>query len=139
MPNLTEEIEVLLTERFGHDCLIALATVDSAGSPWVRTVNAYYENGAFYVITYALSNKMQHVLEKPHVALCGDWFTARGIGRNMGHVLADANQPIIDKLRHVFASWYGNGHINENDPNTCILKIELTEGALFSKGTRYVI
>lgn len=38
-----------------------------------------------------------------------------------------------------FASWYDNGHINEEDPNTCILCIKLTDGILFSHGKRYEI
>ena len=31
------------------------------GMPCVRNVDAYYEDGAFYVITYALSNKMKQI------------------------------------------------------------------------------
>lgn len=46
--------------RFGRDTLIVLATVDG-DIPNVRTVNSYYENGGFYVITYAKSNKMQQI------------------------------------------------------------------------------
>ena len=45
--------------------------------PYVRYVNAYYENGAFYIITYALSNKMIHIENNSTVAIAGDWFTAR--------------------------------------------------------------
>ncbi len=52
----TEETEKILTERFGRDTLIALAT-ESNGTPYVRTVNACYEDGAFYIITHALSNR----------------------------------------------------------------------------------
>lgn len=36
-----------------------------------------------------------------------------------------------------FAAWYDNGHTNEDDPNTIILKMKLTDGILFSNGTRY--
>ena len=50
-----------MTERFGKDMVIALATAEK-GVPYVRYVNACYENGAFYVITYALSNKIKHLL-----------------------------------------------------------------------------
>ena len=46
-----------MTERFGKDMVIALATVEK-GVHYVRYVNAYYENGAFYVITYVFSNKI---------------------------------------------------------------------------------
>ena len=41
--------------------------------------------------------------------------------------------------RRAFAAWYDNGHTNERDPNTCLLKIKLTDGVLFSHGTRYDI
>lgn len=57
MKKLSEEAEKIMTERFGKDTVIALATVENE-IPYVRYVNAYYENGAFYVITYALSNKI---------------------------------------------------------------------------------
>lgn len=49
---------------FGKDSIIALATLDG-DVPWVRSVNGFYENGAFYVITYALSNKMQQIERIP--------------------------------------------------------------------------
>ena len=45
----------------------------------------------------------------------------------------------MDILRAAFAAWYDNGHTNEADPNTCLLKIRLTDGVLFSDGTRYEI
>ena len=135
---LTPEISAIMDERFGHDNLIALATVDG-DSPAVRTVNAYYEDGCFYAVTYALSGKMQHIAKNPQVAICGDWFTARGFGENMGHILLPENADMADKLRKVFSEWYGNGHINEADPNTIILRMKLTDGVLFNHGTRYDI
>ena len=73
----------IMNERFGRDTLIALATVD-CNIPNVRTVNAYYENGVFYVITHAQLNKMKQIAENPNVGICGEWFTAHGIGTNMG-------------------------------------------------------
>ena len=128
----------ILTERFGKDSLIALATV-SGGIPHVRTVDAVYINGAFYVVTYALSGKMQQIAANPTVAISGDWFTAHGIGKNLGHVLLSENAAVMEILRSAFAAWYANGHTNEADPNTCLLKIRLTDGVLFSHGTRYDI
>lgn len=130
--------EGIMNERFGKDSLIALATVEN-GAPVVRTVNAMYIDGAFYVVTYALSGKMLQIREDPSVAICGDWFTARGVGENLGHVLLESNRPVMEKLRAAFAAWYGNGHTNEADENTCLLRIRLTEGVLFSRGTRYDI
>ena len=135
---LNADIAAKMTERFGHDNLIALATVDG-DSPAVRTVNAYYEDGCFYTVTYALSGKMQQIGRNPKIAICGDWFTAHGIGESMGHILHPENAAMADKLRAAFAEWYANGHTNEADPNTIILRIRLTEGVLFHHGTRYDI
>ncbi len=135
---LTHEIAAIMQERFGHDNLIALATLDGS-SPAVRTVNAYYEDGAFYTVTYALSGKMQQIGKYPQVAICGDWFTARGVGENLGHILLPENAALTDKLRKAFAAWYDNGHTDEQDENTVILRVRLTEGVLFHQGTRYEI
>ena len=56
MEKLTQETERIMTERFGKDTVIALATTED-GIPHVRYVNAFYEDGAFYIITYALSGR----------------------------------------------------------------------------------
>lgn len=132
------EAQEILNERFNRDTLIALATTDG-NIPSVRTVNSYYENGCFYIITYALSAKMNQIAKNPTVAICGEWFTAHGIGENLGHILEKENEQIAHKLRIVFSSWYNNGHINEADPNTCILCIRLTDGVLLSHGKKYTI
>lgn len=138
MNKVPPQVRQIMTERFGHDNLIALATV-AGGVPSVRTVNACYEDGSFYCITCALSGKMRQIGQNPNVAICGDWFTAHGIGENMGHILLPENETLAARLRAAFAAWYDNGHTNETDPNTVILRIRLTDGVLMSHGTRYDI
>lgn len=128
----------LMVERFGHDALISVATLDGK-RPAVRIVNSYYEDGSFYTVTYALSNKMEQVKRNSAVAVCGEWFTAHGIGENIGHPRDEENIELMAKLREVFKEWYYNGHTNEEDPYTCILRIRLTDGILMSHGTRYDI
>lgn len=138
MEKLNAHTSELMADRFGHDNLIALAT-ESDHVPYVRAVNTYYEDGSFYVITNAQSGKIRQLQANPRVAICGDWFTANGVGENMGHILASSNYEIADKLRAAFSEWYGNGHTNEADPNTIILRIRLTDGVLFHHGERYDI
>lgn len=133
-----EITNAILSQRFGKDSLIALATV-GGGIPYVRTVDAVYLDGSFYIVTYALSGKMQQIQKNPTVAVSGEWFTAHGVGENRGHVLLEKNKAVMDILRAAFAAWYRNGHTNEADPNTCLLRIKLTDGILFSNGTRYDI
>ena len=136
MSKISAEEKSLMAERFGMDNVIALATAED-GVPAVRYVNAYYEDGAFYVITYGLSNKMRQIEKNPDVAIAGEWFTAHGKGDSLGWFGRSENSAMAEKLRKVFAAWIDNGHNNFEDENTCILRIRLTDGVLFHHGTRY--
>lgn len=138
MEKLTKEAADIMNERFGKDNIIALATIEE-GIPHVRNVNAFYVDGAFYIITYGLSNKMQQIEKNPVVAIAGDWFTAHGKAKNLGYFGKNENSQIAEKLRSAFAEWIDNGHNNFEDENTCILCVDLTDGVLFSHGTRYEI
>ena len=133
---MSSDAEKIMNERFGRDTVIALATVEHE-TPYVRNVNAYYENGSFYAITYALSNKMKQMEKNANVAIAGDWFTAHGKGENLGYFGSEENRVIAEKLRSVFAGWIGNGDNDFDDENTVILRIRLTDGLLLSHGTRY--
>lgn len=136
MKKLSAEAEKIMIDRFGKDTVIALATIEKE-VPYVRYVNAYYDNGAFYIITYALSNKIRHLEQNPTIAIAGEWFTAHGKGINLGYFGKKENQMIAEKLKDVFAEWIDNGHNNFDDENTIILCVELTDGVLLSNGTRY--
>ena len=138
MKQFSREAEHIMRERFGKDTIISLATTENA-TPYVRYVNAYYENGSFYIITHALSNKIKHIKENPVVAIAGEWFTAHGRGVSLGYFGKKENCVIAEKLKKVFAEWIDNGHTDFDDENTIILCVQLTEGILFSHGTRYDI
>ena len=138
MERLTKETDAILLERFGKDSIIALATaVDN--TPYVRSVDAFYENGAFYVLTHGLSGKMEQIRRNPTVAISGDWFTAQGKGVDLGYFGKAENARIADKMRDVFSAWIDHGHNDFADMNTCILCIQLTRGILFSNGKRFEI
>lgn len=134
-----EEGMTILEEKFGNgkDNVIALATIaieqaaDGRPSPVVRDVDAYYEDGVFYVVTWAESSKMKQIAHNNEVgiAVCFEWFTASGTGENLGWVLDPKNAEIRTKLRGAFAKWYDMAN-NENDKNCCILAIRLTRGII---------
>lgn len=136
MKEFSQETERIMTERFGKDTVIALATTENE-TPYVRYVDAYYEHGAFYIITHGLSNKMKHIKNNPVVAIAGEWFTAHGRGVSLGYFGKQENCVMAEKLKKVFAGWIDNGHNNFDDENTIILRVELTDGLLLSHGTRY--
>ena len=119
----------IMTERFGKDSLIAIATTDGERL-YNRMVDAFYEDGAFYVSTNALSSKVKQSEMNPNVAVCAiDWFSGHGTGKNLGWVLDPKNAEIRSKLREAFSEWYDHAN-NEQDKNCCILEIRLTDGML---------
>ncbi|MBO4867887.1 MAG: pyridoxamine 5'-phosphate oxidase family protein [Ruminococcus sp.] len=136
MKNWNDQAERIMTERFGKDTVISLATVEN-GIPYVRYVNAYYENHCFYTITYSLSNKIRQIEKNPVIAIAGEWFTAHGQGTDLGFFGKEENIEIAAKLKTAFAAWIDNGHNDLNDRNTVILCVELTDAVLLSHGTRY--
>ncbi len=138
MEKLTKETEAIMKERFGKDSIISLATAVN-NIPYVRTVNAFYDNGSFYILTYGLSNKMKQIAQNTNVAISGDWFTAQGNAKNLGYFGKEDNKKIAEKMKVAFAEWIDNGHNNFDDVNTIILCVNLTKGLLFSHGTRYEI
>lgn len=129
----------LIEEKFGNgkDNAISLATIarepgaDGRVRPVVRTVDAYYEECTFYVVTHAKSNKMLQIAQNSEVSVAGclEMFTANGIGENLGWVLDPKNAELRVKLRKAFSDWYDLAN-NEQDENCCFLAIHLTRGTL---------
>lgn len=134
-----EEGYKLLEEKFGNnrDNLIAVATIarepgaNGSPRPVVRTIDAFYEDGTFYAVTYARSNKIKQIEENNEVSIAAnpEMFTANGIGENLGWVLDPKNAEIRAKLRTAFAAWYDMAN-NEQDKGCCIMAVHLTRGTL---------
>lgn len=137
MINLCPEAEKLMKERFGKDTVIALATAEN-GIPYVRYVNAYYENSSFYIITHRLSDKMKHIRNGSVIAIAGEWTTAHGKGIDLGYIGSSENRELYEKLKNIFCEWINNGDADLNDENTVILRVELTDGILLSHGKKYL-
>ena len=129
----------ILEEKFGNskDNVLGLATIalepgaNNNPRPVVRDVDAFYEDGAFYVVTYAESTKMRQIAKNNEVAVAVnfEWFTASGVGENLGWVMKPENAELRAKLRKAFEKWYDMAN-NENDEKCCILAIRLTNGII---------
>ena len=134
--NWNEEAEAIMRERFEGDSLIALATA-ADNIPWVRVVNATYQDGYFYIITYDRSQKMEQIRKNPQVAISGDWFTCHGVAESLGWFRKEENREIAAKLWEAFSSWIENGHNDFDDENTIILRVKVTDRVLYSQGRRF--
>lgn len=80
---------------------------------------------------------MKHIRENSTVAICGEWFSGHGKAESLGYIRKEENKELANQLRTAFSSWYDNGHTNENDPDTVILKISVNDGILYSNGERF--
>ena len=124
----------LMDELFCRDTQIVLSTREGT-QRWARTVDAYYEDGSFYIITHARSGKIQQIKKNPAVKVCSEGLNVDGIGENLGLASEEKNSAIAKKLYEVFSALYSD----ENDPNNCILCIHLTRGFLFANGVKYAL
>jgi general stress protein 26 len=122
----------------GKDNVISLATIalePGAGGkprPYVRDVDAYYEDGVFYVTTWAESTKMKQIAQNAELAFAVHFegISGNGTGENLGWVLDPKNAELRTKLRTAFADWYDQAN-KEDDTNCCILAIRVTRAAIF--------
>lgn len=132
-----EAAMALMTELFSKDCAFALATA-SENKPSVRMVDVYYEDGAFYAVTYANSAKVKELEGNEKVALCNQSYRFDGVARNLGHPLRPENSAVREKLIRVFEPWYFK-HNDEEDTDMCYVKIEPHHGFIYKEGTGYRI
>ena len=122
----------------GKDNVISLSTIaleksaDGNPRPCVRDVDAYYEDGVFYVTTWAKSTKMLQIAQNQEVAfaVCFEGISGNAIGENLGWVLDPKNAELRTKLRKTFADWYDAAN-NEQSENCVILAIRITTAAIF--------
>lgn len=127
----------VMNELFAKDYQFALATVNN-NIPSIRFVDTYFDNGCFYIVTYAKSKKVKELEINNNVSLCNKLYNFQGIAYNLGHPLKLHNCEIREKLIGAFEPWYFK-HNNENDENMCYIKVELTYGFFYKDGTGFKV
>lgn len=137
--NKYEEGMEILNAKFGNDKdnVISLATIsletaeDGSARPCVRDVDALYEDGAFYMVTHAQSNKVKQIMMNPQVSVSVHFedFFSSGSAENLGWVLKPENARLRERLRYVFKEWYDVAN-NENDENCCFVAVHMKNGTL---------
>ncbi len=134
-----EEGMKLLEEAFGNDKdnLISLATIalekgaNGEPCPSVRVVDCYYEDGTFYAVTNAQSNKMLQIEQNAEISIASsaEMFNASAIGENLGWAMDEKNARIREKLHKTFEAWYDMAN-NDSCKDCVYLAIHLTKGIL---------
>lgn len=122
----------------GKDNVIALSTIalepaaDGSPRPYVRDVDAYYEDGVFYITTWAKSNKILQTAKNKEVAFSVSFegISGSAVAENLGWVLDPNNAELRQKLRKAFEKWYDEAN-NEQSENCVILAIRITRATIF--------
>jgi len=139
-----ENVIKLMEERCGNgkEVVIALATIslsaNAAGNPRpaARMVCAYYEDGVFYVSTDARKNKTLQIEKNNEVSVCGmEDYAFHGIAENLGWVKDEKNGEMRAKFKKVF-NWFDEVG-DEDNPNSIVLRITLTEGTIIDNERKY--
>lgn len=133
MSNFEEGLKIL-EDRCGNykDNIISLATIalntgeNGEAIPCVREVDAYYEDGAFYIITWTNSSKLKQISKNPEVAFAvsNAWISGNGTAQNLGWLFDPKNEEIKNKLRKAFSAWFDHA-VSGQDPNCLILTIRI--------------
>ncbi|MCR3906726.1 MAG: pyridoxamine 5'-phosphate oxidase family protein [Tenericutes bacterium] len=125
----------LMNQSFGKDIQYALATMDQ-DKPVVRIIDGYFLDGCIYVTTYQLANKVKQIQTNPNVSLTYKLNRFTGKCMNLGHPLLLSNAVIREKLKKAFYLFYDR-HVDENDSNTCILKIDVSTALMCLDNKKY--
>ncbi|ABR35358.1 pyridoxamine 5'-phosphate oxidase family protein [Clostridium beijerinckii] len=83
----------ILEVLFAKDYQFALATSND-NIPSVRFVDTFYDNGAFYIVSYAKSQKVQEIEKSNKISMCNKLYRFTGIAHNIGHPLLEKNYGI---------------------------------------------
>ncbi len=135
--NTYEKSLQIMNELFAKDCQFSLATANGS-VPSVRIVDTFYDDGAFYVVAHASTQKVREISANEHVSLCHNLYRFSGEAQNIGHPLQPQNADIRLKLTKAFAPWYFK-HNNEQDERMCFLRINLTNGFFYKDGQGYAV
>ncbi len=125
----------VMEELFCKDVQFSLATVKDS-SPSIRVVDAYYDDGVFWIVTHKNSNKVREIEANPNAALCRGFHSFKGLAFNAGHPLKEENRMIREKLIKVFEAWYFR-HNDESDEGMCYVRFVPARGFFFKDSTGY--
>jgi general stress protein 26 len=120
------------------DNVISLSTISTALNeqgnpvPWTREVDAFYDDGVFYITTWGQSNKILQIEKNNEVSFSVNFegITGNGIGKNLGWILDPKNSGIRLKVRNAFSDWYDQANHEENK-NCVILAIYIKKARIF--------
>lgn len=111
----------IIQEKFQNDSIVLVVTAKD-NVPTVRSVDSFYYQGSFWIVTDLNCNYVKEIQSNPYVMISDgghNRFWCKGYVT--GHPLDVDNKDIREVFLKVFHQWYKEVN-NENIPSVCYIK-----------------
>ena len=117
----------IINEKYQHDTIMLIATCKD-NVPSVRSVDCFYYDGSFWIVTDLRTNYVKEIQSNENVMISDgghNRFWSKAIVT--GHPLTPENQSIRKVFLKVFHHWYEDVN-NENLETICYVKVTPYKG-----------
>lgn len=112
----------IIKERYSNDTILLIATAKD-NVPSVRSVDTFYYEGSFWIVTDLNCNYVKEIQNNPYVMMSDGGHNRFWCKASIaGHPLEEKNMSIRDIYLKVFHHWYKEVN-NENIPSLCCIKV----------------
>ncbi len=115
----------ILIEKYSEDTILLIAT-STNNVPNVRSVDSFYYDGSFWIVTDSRANYVKEIMDNMFTMISDgghNRFWCKG--ENIGHPLD--NKEIRETYLKVFHNWYKEVN-NEDLKTTCFIKVTPYKG-----------
>lgn len=116
-----KRVNEIAEERYSQDTILLIATAKD-NVPSVRSVDSFYFDGSFWIVTDTRANYVQEIISNGHAMISDGghnrfWCTAEVTG----HPLDEGNLEIREVYKKMFHHWYEEVN-NEDLKTVCYVK-----------------
>ena len=117
----------IIKSKYSQDTILLIATAKD-NVPTVRSVDSFYYDGSFWIVTDSRCNYVQEVMSNENVMISDgghNRFWCKG--KNAGHPLDEKNLSIREVYKKMFHHWYEEVN-NEELKTTCYIQVTPYKG-----------
>ncbi len=126
----------ILKEKYSEDTILLIATANE-NVPTVRSVDSFYYEGSFWIVTDLSCNYVKEIQSNKHAMISDGghnrfWCNAEVTG----HPLDENNKSIREVFMRVFSNWYKEVN-NEDRKSVCYVKVTPYKGYIHKDKVGY--
>lgn len=135
--SMIDRVLEIIKEKYQNDTVLLVATAKD-NVPSVRSVDSFFYDGSFWVVTDLSSNYVKEIQSNPNVMISDgghNRFWCKSI--IAGHPLTDENLGIREIFLKVFHHWYKEVN-NEDIKTICYIKVTPYKGYVHKNKKGYM-